>query len=264
MNYELVQVLVDRRTGILRSGKFAECTWAEDCHPVAMTDVLRVHAWKYVKGVRETCAASPEDGGTRNIDSDTAVSRGSFRAALKAAGAVCAAVDDVVAGRVCTAAHGSVGLLDFLFNMPQKYDLITPKKSAFSPTAACMQARRAFCAVRPPGHHSGPYGMVPGRPGMAGSHGFCLLNNIAIGAAYALSTHRHAGAWSHCSGRFSLCITLTISPNSSSLCSIYPQQFSPLKTVNSVERYPPAAHTQQITEFLVSRCRNPPRSATGL
>jgi hypothetical protein len=28
---------------------------------------------------------------------------------------------------------------------------------------------------------------------MAGSHGFCLLNNIAIGAAYALSTHRHAG-----------------------------------------------------------------------
>jgi hypothetical protein len=97
-----VQVLVDRRTGILRSGKFADCTWAEDCHPVAMTDVLRVHAWKYVKSIREACAGAPEDGGTRNIDSDTAVSRGSFRAALKAAGSVCAAVDDVVAGRVCS------------------------------------------------------------------------------------------------------------------------------------------------------------------
>jgi Histone deacetylase domain len=35
--------------------------------------------------------------------------------------------------------------------------------------------------------------MVPGRPGIPGSHGFCLLNNVAIGAAYALSTHRHAG-----------------------------------------------------------------------
>lgn len=69
---------------------------------MAMTDVLRVHAWKYVKGVREACAAAPEDGGTRNIDSDTAVSRGSFRAALKAAGSICAAVDDVVAGRVLT------------------------------------------------------------------------------------------------------------------------------------------------------------------
>ena len=93
-------MLVDRRTGILRASRFAECAWAEDCHPVAMTDVLRVHAWKYVKGVREACAAAPEDGGTRNIDSDTAVCRGSFRAALKAAGSVCAAVDDVVAGRV--------------------------------------------------------------------------------------------------------------------------------------------------------------------
>lgn len=72
-----------------------------------------------------------------------------------------------------------------------------------------MQARRAFCAVRPPGHHSGPYGMVPGRPGMAGSHGFCLLNNIAIGAAYALSTHRHAGALQCCTPLHLYTCTLT-------------------------------------------------------
>jgi acetoin utilization deacetylase AcuC-like enzyme len=95
-----VQVLLDRRTGVLRSRRFAGCEWAEDCHPAAMTDVLRVHAWKYVRGVREACAATPDDGGTRNIDSDTAVSRGTFRAALKAAGAVCLAVDEVVSGRV--------------------------------------------------------------------------------------------------------------------------------------------------------------------
>ena len=37
------------------------------------------------------------------------------------------------------------------------------------------RARNAFCAVRPPGHHAEP----------AKAMGFCLFNNIAIGAAHA-------------------------------------------------------------------------------
>lgn len=38
--------------------------------------------------------------------------------------------------------------------------------------------RNAFCAVRPPGHHAGPRGLVTCANDMAGSHGFCLLNNV--------------------------------------------------------------------------------------
>ena len=73
------------------------------------------------------------------LDPDTMLSPASSEAALRAAGAAVAAVDAVLGGK----------------------------------------ARRAFCAVRPPGHHATRDAAM----------GFCLFNNIAVGALHALDRH---------------------------------------------------------------------------
>ena len=76
---------------------------------------------------------------TIRIDADTALSPGSSAAALRASGAGVAAVDAVLGGKI----------------------------------------DRAFCAVRPPGHHATANAAM----------GFCLFNNIAVAAAHALAEH---------------------------------------------------------------------------
>ncbi|TXI49796.1 MAG: histone deacetylase family protein [Lysobacter sp.] len=98
--------------------------------------LLRVHDDALLHAVLET---APH---TRMwLDPDTVLSPQSAEAALRAAGAVVAAVDHALSG-----------------------DARLP---------------RAFCAVRPPGHHA------TGEVAM----GFCLFNSIAVGAAHALERY---------------------------------------------------------------------------
>ena len=73
------------------------------------------------------------------LDPDTVLSPASAEAALRAAGAAVAAVDAVLTGKT----------------------------------------RRAFCAVRPPGHHATRDAAM----------GFCLFNNIAVAALHALDKY---------------------------------------------------------------------------
>mmetsp|Transcript_20977 Transcript_20977/g.43864 ORF Transcript_20977/g.43864 Transcript_20977/m.43864 type:complete len:1271 (-) Transcript_20977:79-3891(-) len=46
--------------------------------------------------------------------------------------------------------------------------------------------RNSFCVVRPPGHHAGVSGLLSGGE----SCGFCIFNNVAAGALYAISDER--------------------------------------------------------------------------
>lgn len=71
-----------------------------------------------------------------SVDPDTHINQGSIDATLRASGGLCFAIDQILND----------------------------------------QALRAFCAVRPPGHHSEPERAM----------GFCLLNHVAIGALHAL------------------------------------------------------------------------------
>lgn len=41
------------------------------------------------------------------------------------------------------------------------------------------QVENAFCCIRPPGHHAG----------RSGASGFCIFNNVAVGAAHAIKQH---------------------------------------------------------------------------
>lgn len=79
------------------------------------------------------------EGELRRLDADTAMSEHSAEATLRAVGALIAAVDAVMAG----------------------------------------EARHAFCATRPPGHHATRHSAM----------GFCPLNGVACAALHAVHAH---------------------------------------------------------------------------
>ncbi len=83
--------------------------------PMATLEQLeRAHTARYVLQLKDMLEQVRDAGEPRNLDPDTVAAPGTWHAALRAAGAVVAATDDVIGGR----------------------------------------AKNAFCAVRPPGHHA--------------------------------------------------------------------------------------------------------------
>ena len=115
--------------------------WTEQCtcpawQPASLGAMQAVHEPDYVQQLKTWCDA---DAG--QVESDTVVSRGTWEAATRGAGAAIDAVQQVID----------------------------------------QKASRAFCAIRPPGHHAIPNGPM----------GFCVLNNVAIAAQHAISLGLH-------------------------------------------------------------------------
>ncbi|KAK2080039.1 hypothetical protein QBZ16_002435 [Prototheca wickerhamii] len=177
-NVGRLAALADPLLGALRGREAGAVAWDERPRRVALGDLLRVHDWSYVRRIQRVCEDLPlagavpvselkrypddaaAEGAVRAsdlgyLDGDTAVSHGTWRAALAAAGAAVAAVDAVM-------------------------DPATP-------------VRNAFCAVRPPGHHAGPGGAVASARDPNATNGFCIFNNVAVAAAYAHCVYRDRG-----------------------------------------------------------------------
>jgi len=101
-----------------------------------------VHPAHHLRRIEAVFAETEKQAERVRLDADTAVGQGSQEAALRSAGAAVAAVDAVMGG----------------------------------------EAKRAFCATRPPGHHAEP----------DRSMGFCIYSNAAIAAMHAHRNHKAA------------------------------------------------------------------------
>uniref|UniRef100_A0A7S0Q6Z4 Histone deacetylase domain-containing protein n=1 Tax=Coccolithus braarudii TaxID=221442 RepID=A0A7S0Q6Z4_9EUKA len=114
---------------------------------VSDAQLLRVHSRAHLKRANAAFGSWKLRVGQRSrVDADTIASSGSRAAARRAAGLVIAAVDSI---------FGRDDVRDF----PQ-----------FDP-----KPRRAFCMVRPPGHHAE----------VDTPMGFCWYNNVLVGVAHA-------------------------------------------------------------------------------
>ncbi|MFN3281156.1 MAG: histone deacetylase family protein [Tabrizicola sp.] len=123
------------RLGAVARGLQGRVVERRECPLGDEAEVLRCHPAGHLARVKATVPAE----GWAQLDGDTFLSPGSFEAAMRAVGGICAAVDAVVSG----------------------------------------EAKTAFVAARPPGHHAERETAM----------GFCLFGTVAIGAKRALDHH---------------------------------------------------------------------------
>ncbi|XRB04376.1 histone deacetylase [Pycnococcus provasolii] len=176
-------------SGVASSTRFV---WREVRALAEVSDVLRVHEGRYVRMIQKACArlqphlpAAPLPPGVVKDDGDE--NGGGMD------GGAAGAIPSVQIGHLdgdTAISHSSASAA-----MQCCRTVIEAAEMVMNPST---NVRNAFCVVRPPGHHAGPTGPVcPGGldsdadinttgNGGGSSHGFCLINNVAVGASYAM------------------------------------------------------------------------------
>lgn len=195
-----------RRAPLKSNMKFIS---SDSIEPAPLVDLLRVHDFEYLRhieyrgnisgsGGSSDCVATSKSSShtyppwcppNGSLDVDTPLRDASLEAAKRFCGAALLAVDYAMqhkgsrTGATITSTTGSF-TSSSSSNISTTLTASNNEKDDFA---------RIFVLGRPPGHHAGSNGCVPSqyywqRPDMTSS-GFCLLNTVAVAAAYA--RHRY-------------------------------------------------------------------------
>lgn len=196
------ELLIGDNGCLRRASLQSAVRWAGDsiATPAPCVDLLRVHDFEYLHHMQTKCAMAqqaltqsapqpqssiicplpPFYAPVGQLDNDTPLGPQSLEAATRFCGSAMWAVDAVMGGVTLSQDRSSASAIS-----PSCADAV----SEGSTPPHTPHPTRCFVIGRPPGHHAGPHGCVPALafshcPQMASS-GFCLLNTVAVAAAYA-------------------------------------------------------------------------------
>lgn len=149
-----LHVLINHLDGVLFSKTLRDrVRYDLKATSASLCDILQVHEWSYIRRIQAACEELVDDAEDPKAMTHLDGDTAISKESYRAAlGA---------AGAVCQA-------IDEVLQ---------------------GQVRNAFCPIRPPGHHVGSRGAVKSNTG-SDSHGFCLINNVSIGAAHAMNRYR--------------------------------------------------------------------------
>jgi acetoin utilization deacetylase AcuC-like enzyme len=132
------------------------------------SDILKIHDKDYLKEVEHYCKLNQEHC-FANLDGDLDLSIKNF----DSLSSIYAAVASVMGAVQLTCTDCQIGTGDIAKRYRDQGKIPPEFRSKFP--------RRVFCNVRPPGHHANS----------KHGAGFCFLNNVAIGARYAMDRYDH-------------------------------------------------------------------------
>ena len=216
-NSDRLACLIDEKTGVIlndqifhygKDSKYeyscnTEVGFHESNRKACLNDILKCHDIKYIKNLKNLCEKINQNRTRNNINEINNSSNVNNNANNNEN------IDDINCNLNCLNSNPVVIAEmqktqmneNSLFNY-QKIDCDTyineySYENIFNTTGCVFDAidyvmdnsiQNAFVLIRPPGHHAGFYGPVENP--VVTSAGFCIVNNVAIGAAYLKNTYR--------------------------------------------------------------------------